>query len=76
MNGSQDINFNATECLRTATDIGVERVHNICTGTVTAVEWGSADWALAIVFGSLMAAAALVVSAIVILIIRDGLRGY
>jgi len=46
MSNSHELNLNATECLRTVTDLGVWRVHNICSGTISEVSWGQADWAL------------------------------
>lgn len=40
-----DLNVNAAQCMKTASHFGFERVHNVCTQTVTDVPWGSADWA-------------------------------
>ena len=31
-------------CLQKTNDIGQTIVHNICTGAITTVPWGSADW--------------------------------
>lgn len=39
-----DVNANVSNCLRTAVDIGFYRVHNVCTGEITAVPWGAVDW--------------------------------
>ena len=40
----QDINLNSSHCLRTVNDIGVQHIHNICSGIVTDVPWGTMDW--------------------------------
>lgn len=42
-------NLNRTDCIRSASKFGETVYHNICNGTVTTVEWGGADWALAFV---------------------------
>lgn len=39
-----DVNVNAAECIRSATHIGFERIHNICSGAVVDVPWGAGDW--------------------------------
>lgn len=51
MNGDTNVNLNAANCLKSVSDFGVEHVHNICTGTITDVPWGSADWLIACVVG-------------------------
>lgn len=48
MNGTQDLNLNATECLVSKMDFGAQTITNICTGAVHTVSWGTADWTLAI----------------------------
>jgi hypothetical protein len=40
------VNQNATECVRTVSNIGGSIVKNICSGTETPVPWGTLDWAL------------------------------
>ena len=42
-----NLNLNTADCLRSASDFGVTHVHNICTGAVTDVPWGSLDWVAA-----------------------------
>lgn len=39
------LNLNSADCLQTVNDIGVSHIHNICTGAVIDVPWGSLDWA-------------------------------
>jgi len=52
MNASDsNINLNAANCLRSATDIGVTHVHNICNNTIVDVPWGTADWLGALAIG-------------------------
>jgi hypothetical protein len=46
MTTDSNINLNAADCLRSVSDIGSTHVHNICTGAITDVPWGSADWVL------------------------------
>ena len=39
-----DINLNSAECIKTQANIGETVYHNICTGAIQTVNWGSADW--------------------------------
>jgi hypothetical protein len=45
---AEDLNLNVAKCLREVTDFGVNHIHNICSGVVIDVPWGSVDWTLAI----------------------------
>lgn len=53
-----DMNVNSTECLKTVNFIGYQEVHNICTGAVATVNWGTADYigAIALGFGAIILA--------------------
>ena len=55
MNGIQDLNLNSTACIKNQSNIGSDVVHNICTGKITIVPWGSADWLGAIFLSLLLA---------------------
>jgi hypothetical protein len=66
-----DTNLNIAECLRTSSDFGVNHIHNVCNGAVTAVPWGSADWALVcflLAFGIVVVG---MLAAISIMMIKD-----
>lgn len=58
MTASYDVNINQSECLRTVVDIGVNHIHNVCTGAVTDLSWGIVDWAnalgLTLIFGPIV----------------------
>ncbi len=75
-----DVNVNSADCLRTATNIGYDTVHNICTGTSTNVPWGDgmylflAGAALLLIPMALMFAA--MAADIVTDVIRRWRRGY
>ena len=45
---TMDVNLNSAECIKNATYFGHTTYTNICNGNVNIVEWGSADWVLAI----------------------------
>jgi hypothetical protein len=45
---TEDLNVNLAKCLKESTDFGVNHIHNICTGSVVDVPWGSVDWLLCI----------------------------
>lgn len=64
-------NLNRTDCIRSASKFGETVYHNICNGTVTTVEWGGADWAVAIILTSMAIAFVLLILGIATLIIRD-----
>lgn len=66
-----DANLNFAQCIKSTADLGVTHVHNICTGTVTHLSWGSVDWLAFIGFGSLVTAAALTFLALGVMIVRD-----
>lgn len=40
------LEVNAVDCIQITTDFGVTHYHNICTGEVQHLAWGSFDWAL------------------------------
>lgn len=42
----QTINANIAACMQSANHFGFTRVHNVCTGNIRDVPWGSIDWAL------------------------------
>ena len=60
-----NVNLNHSDCLRTVMNFGEQVVHNICTGKVQHIPWGSADWFLA-VFGAALATVALLMFATMI----------
>lgn len=41
---TNNLNLNIAECLIPTRDIGGTIVHNICSGSSSAVPWGSAEW--------------------------------
>lgn len=43
-----DANLNFAQCIKSTADFGVSHIHNVCTGSVSHLAWGSADWALCI----------------------------
>lgn len=47
MNGTQDLNLNAQDCLKSVNQIGKTTYMNICNGTTNSVPWGAGDWILA-----------------------------
>jgi len=71
-----EVNVNSAECLKTATNIGYDTVHNICSGAATNVPWGAGDWVGAIFLGSFMGALALLALAFVSHILVTIIRGY
>ncbi len=42
------VTLNKAECFRDVNYIGWTEVHNVCTGTVSAVPWGVGGWAVAV----------------------------
>lgn len=66
-----NVNLNAADCLRSVSDIWSTHVHNICTGTIADVPWGSADWVLAIVLTLLFGGMGLAMLAMAWSTIRD-----
>jgi len=66
-----DINLTHADCLKSMSDFGMTRVHNICTGAITEVPWGTADWTLVIAFCAVAAGVALTFIGMGITIIRD-----
>lgn len=67
----QDINLNMAKCLQSATDWGVTHVHNICTGKISDVPWGSVDWVFACGVFALGVVFVLVFGGMAVSIIRD-----
>ena len=65
-----DQNINFAKCLKDSTDFGATHVHNVCTGTIQHVPWGSADWALAVGLGGFFVAIVLMFGAMGISMIR------
>lgn len=65
------VNQNATECVRTVSNIGGSIVHNICSGAQTAVPWGTLDWVLFYGLGGFCAAMVLMFLAMAISIVSD-----
>jgi hypothetical protein len=65
------VNANIAECLKTATHLGFNRVHNVCTGAQTDVPWGGIDWLLFLGVSGIVAAIILMVTAFAITILRD-----
>jgi len=43
-----DLNVNKAECLIRKTELGYDRVVNICTNTEMYISWGVGDWAKAL----------------------------
>lgn len=43
-----DTNVNLAVCIQKTTDFGVSHIHNVCSGAITDVAWGSVDWMLCI----------------------------
>ena len=43
-----NLNQNASQCIQTVNNFGSTAYHNICTGTVSNVPWGTLDWAACI----------------------------
>lgn len=66
-----DQNINFAVCLKDATDFGVTHVHNVCTGTVQHIAWGSADWALAAGLTAGAAVFVLLFASMAVMMIRD-----
>jgi hypothetical protein len=50
----------ASACLRSVSHIGYERVHNVCSNTVTDVPWGPFGWLGALVLTVIVALIAFV----------------
>lgn len=48
MNATTDLNLNQADCIRTASSFGKTVYTNICSGTITTIDWGGVDWAAAI----------------------------
>lgn len=69
-----DLNVNAAQCMKTASHFGFERVHNVCTKTVTDVPWGSADWAAVGVAAVLAAFVLTLFGALAAMIVNDTIR--
>jgi hypothetical protein len=65
-----DLNLNHADCLRSVSDFGKTTVHNICSGSISEVPWGSADWTAAVVLTVLGAMIILSFIAMVIAMIR------
>jgi hypothetical protein len=68
---TDDHNVNLSKCIQDVTDFGVTHVHNICSGTVTDLPWGSADWCLALVISALGIAFIAMNVALAVTIIKD-----
>lgn len=64
-------NLNRTDCIRSASKFGETVYHNICNGTVSTVEWGSADWAVAIILTTLAIAFVLLILGFAKMVICD-----
>ncbi len=62
-----DVNLATEKCLKTATYVGYERVHNICKGTFVDVPWGNADW-----FGACFVAAIVAALTLFLLVLAVG----
>jgi len=45
---ADETNLNFAECIKETSDFGVTHVHNVCSGTLTHLQWGSADWTTAV----------------------------
>lgn len=45
---TQTLNLNSAQCLVIASDFGMTKITNVCTGVTTNVAWGSVDWTVAI----------------------------
>lgn len=71
MSTDTNVNLNAADCLRSVSDIGMNHVHNICTGTITDVPWGQADWLLAVILTIFLGGAGLLFIAMGFVIVRD-----
>ncbi len=65
------LNLNSADCLKTVRDIGVNHIHNICTGAVTDVPWGSLDWFVIIILGGVFAAVFATLIGFAIMFIRE-----
>lgn len=67
----QTLNANVANCLQTANHFGFTRVHNVCSGTITDVPWGTADIALGIVGGAFILSMVLIFAAMFFVIVRE-----
>lgn len=70
------VNQNATECVRTVSNIGGSIVKNICSGTETAVPWGTLDWVLFYGVGGIGLVVLLVFLGMGLAILSDAFRGW
>nr|DAE48918.1 MAG TPA: hypothetical protein [Caudoviricetes sp.] len=66
-----DMNVNSTECLKTVNFIGYQEVHNICTGAVATVNWGTADYLIVFGIGGFVTAILLMMLVLVGSIAKD-----
>lgn len=71
MNGAQDLNLNATECLVRRIDFGVMHIHNVCNGSVVDVPWGMTDWAAVALISGIGGACFFLLVAMAVGVIRD-----
>ena len=66
-----DHNVNLAECLKTVSDFGVNHIHNVCSGSITDVPWGSVDWLGFFGIAGFIIAVILMFGAMATMIIRD-----
>ena len=48
---SQTLNANIAQCFKTQSNIGYDRIYDICHHTQAVVPWGTADWVGAVLLG-------------------------
>lgn len=71
-----DMNVNSTECLKTVNFIGYQEVHNICTGAISTVNWGTADYIVVFGIGGFVTAMLAVMLLLVCAIAKDAFFGW
>lgn len=68
-----DVNFNAAECIKSATHFGSTTYYNICDNTERVITWGGVDWAICLGLLFLLGMVALGVIGFIIAIVTDSL---
>ena len=61
-----DANLNVAVCLKEASYVGYDRIHNLCSGTITDVPWGTLQWVG--LFGGILFGVFMTVLALMLLI--------
>jgi len=66
-----ELNLNSVGCIKEVYNIGNTVYQNICTGTQSVVNWGTAYWVGGIVLGLVIVAVVFLLGALIFLITRD-----